>query len=429
MTFLISSLRRALTSSSSILASAPPRSTFDSIHNEIIKKELVSLIQQDTLKGGIQVAAYLHGKPIVNVYAGFRDGTNTLPVNDETLFMGFSVAKGVACTALCILESKELFDFDDKVTNIWPNFASPGSTKSSKSNMSIAEAAGYRGGMPEHPSLFNQFMWHRNGGWKKHWKEGIKHIENYIPVVKTSDVEATYHPLSFSWILGGIIEAADPCNRHISQVVYDDIALPLGYPHSMYLGRLPEKRSHTNRAKLVPLISFKKDQTWKDRLNGIIDCEVMCLLGNSKFFSEISLPSSNGFFTAASLAAMYSCWTHDNGVILDSTMRRRVIDRIASPHLFKSELSRFATKGLSGYRDSLGFHPYAHEEEELYGENAASIIGCSGAGGNVAFADPISGLSFAVLLSDYKETRDGGLDVAIRLANVLRENIAKDVQS
>ena len=83
MTFLISSLRRALTSSSSILASAPPRSTFDSIHNEIIKKELVSLIQQDTLKGGIQVAAYLHGKPIVNVYAGFRDGTNTLPVNDE----------------------------------------------------------------------------------------------------------------------------------------------------------------------------------------------------------------------------------------------------------------------------------------------------------------------------------------------------------
>ena len=59
--------------------------------------------------------------------------------------------------------------------------------------MSIAEAAGYRGGMPEHPSLFDQFMWHRNGGWKTHWKEGIKYIENYKPVVKTSDIEATYH--------------------------------------------------------------------------------------------------------------------------------------------------------------------------------------------------------------------------------------------
>ena len=61
----------------------------------------------------------------------------------------------------------------------------------------------------------------------------------------------------------------------------------------------------------------------------------------------------------------------------------------------------FSTKFLSlpsivGYRDCLGFHPYAHEEKPLYGPHASHTIGCSGAGGSIAFADPVLGLSLAV---------------------------------
>ena len=74
------------------------------------------------------------------------------------------------------------------------------------------------------------------------------------------------------------------------------------------------------------------------------------------------------------------------------------------------------------YRDSLGFHPYAHEETSLYGAAAAGTIGCSGAGGSLAFADPVSGLSLAVLKSDYVETRLG-MDVAERIARVVRQHI------
>ena len=75
------------------------------------------------------------------------------------------------------------------------------------------------------------------------------------------------------------------------------------------------------------------------------------------------------------------------------------------------------------YRDSLGFHPYAHEEESVYGETAFRTIGCSGAGGNIAFADPASGLSLSVLKSDYVETRLG-MEVAERLCAVVRAHIS-----
>jgi hypothetical protein len=48
-------------------------------------------------------------------------------------------------------------------------------------------------------------------------------------------------------------------------------------------------------------------------------------------------------------------------------------------------------------------------------------IGCSGAGGSIAFADPANGLSIAILKADYTETRLG-MEVAERLIRRIREH-------
>ena len=480
---------------------------------EAVAAEVHRLVQEGLLKHGIQVAAYHRGTPLVSLWGGACPSTGT-PVCEDSLFMGYSIAKGLASTAMCMgVDRVPGLAFDDPVASprVWPGFGQKG-----KGAVTIADAAGYRAGMPEHPTLLSQVMAFRRGGWRGHWNEGIEFVEQYEPEW-TPGTRAGYHPMSYSWIVGGIAEAVDAIDekqrgdesedeesvrsrgsgssgsssssscgsggsggssgssssssscsssssssrttgsrigRHLSDIVRDDIARPLGFEDEMFMGRLPS--SDRGRViRQIPLVPPSVEGR-KERFNAGCDSRIMTTLANSSMWSQMCLPSSNGFFTARSVAAVYGAWANEGSVtsvdsssafmsqhgggggpervrtqehcrdrvqLLSRSMTLEVAARIADDtRLAPATTSRFATKGTSGYRDSLGFHPYAHEEVELYGDNAAHTIGCSGAGGNIAFADPVSGLSLVVLKSDYTETRLG-MTVAERIAAVLREHI------
>ena len=310
--------------------------------------------------------------------------------------MPWSVAKGVASTALLIVAAREGLDFDAPVTTVWPTFAMAGSGRGSrKGTMTVADAAGYRGGMPLHPPLHLQAVHALARGWRGHWQFGMNHIEHYEPEWQPGQ-RASYHPMSYSWIVGGIVEHVDSQHRHIADVVAEEIAAPLQCQREMYLGRLPvEERSRFVRQ--CPQVPACVSLDGVDRLQSALDSSIMAIVGNNHLWSSVCLPSSNGFFSAQALAKMYSIYTNrgicDGRQLLPPSAVDDMVRRISSCRLVPASISRYATKGASGYRDSLGFHPYGHEEPELYGDNCASIIGCAGAGGSVAFADPVSGLS------------------------------------
>ena len=350
--------------------------------------EIRQLAADGLLSTGIQVAARVRGEPLVSVWGGCCAATGRA-VEESSLMMPWSVAKGVASTALLLVADVEGLSFEAKVGEVWPEFARHG-----KDSITIAEAAGYRGGMPEHLPLPRQAAHALIGGWRGHWQSGIRWIENYEP--KGYGEVATYHPMSFSWIIGGIVERADAQRRHISDVVAQEIAAPLGCEREMFLGRLPRKE----RSRLVlqcPQVPASLDLDEGERFQSATDASLMTAVANNRLWSSVCLPSSNGFFSAGALAAMYSIFTNKGAVdgtkVLSPLAVEAMVLRMRHSQLFPATTSRYAVKGASGYRDSLGFHPYGHEEPELYGENCASIIGCAGAGGSVAFADPVSGLS------------------------------------
>jgi CubicO group peptidase (beta-lactamase class C family) len=451
---------------------------------EAVAAEVHHLVQEGLVQHGIQVAAYHRGTPLVSLWGGACPSTGT-PVREDSLFMGYSIAKGLASTAMCMgIDRVPGLAFDEPVARVWPGFGQKG-----KGAVTIADAAGYRAGMPEHPTLLSQVMAFRRGGWRGHWDEGIEFVEQYEPEW-TPGTRAGYHPMSYSWIVGGIVEAVDAIDeqqrgdesedgesgrsgggssgsssssscgrggssssssrsrttgsrigRHLSDIVSDDIARPLGFEHEMFMGRLPSS-DRGRVVRQIPLVPPSVEGR-KERFNAACDSRIMTTLANSSMWSQMCLPSSNGFFTARSVAAVYGAWANEGSVTSDGgpervrtqehcrdrvqlvsrSMTLEVAARIADDtRLAPATTSRFATKGTSGYRDSLGFHPYAHEEVELYGDNSPHTIGCSGAGGNIAFADPVSGLSLVVLKSDYTETRLG-MTVAERIAAVLREHI------
>lgn len=453
--------------------------------------EVNSLMEEGLITTGIQVAAHCAGKPLVSVWGGLcasslkSSNSEIIPIKEDSLIMAYSVAKGVASTALVSTAANADISLEKTVSSVWPAFAKETST-AAKKDMTIAEAAGYRGGMPEHPDLLKHLITGILHGWQRHWDDGISWIVNYEPEWEPGS-RASYHPISYSWIVGGIVQQLDPKHRHIGDIVAEDIASKLGYGKEMYLGRLPSEVYDSSRLIrqrfVIPTIASEAGAeiaatqgagaganilSEDEVFDAAVDSTFMTTLANARFWSELCLPSSNGYFSARALSAMYGAWANGGRVTADAataagaatasatttttTPTTTTTDaqllpesavaeacaRIANPALYSASLSRFATKGSSGYRDSLGFHPYAHEELELYGcvhahaseggehkadvdDVAGQAVGCSGAGGSVAFADPVNGLGIAVLKADYTETRLG-MAVAERLIRVIRNH-------
>src|SRR6185295_16554304 len=75
---------------------------------------------------GVQVAAYLDGKLVVDAWGGLADETAGRAVDGDTLFTVFSATKGVAATALHMQTERGLVDYDTPIAHYWPEFAAKG---------------------------------------------------------------------------------------------------------------------------------------------------------------------------------------------------------------------------------------------------------------------------------------------------------------
>src|SRR5437870_2407226 len=91
---------------------------------------------------GVQVSAYLHGEPLVEVCVGQLGPADTRPVQPDTLFPCMSTTKGVAATAVHVLADRGLLDYDAPVAQYWPAFATNG-----KERITVAQALSHQAGL------------------------------------------------------------------------------------------------------------------------------------------------------------------------------------------------------------------------------------------------------------------------------------------
>src|SRR4051812_48015226 len=78
---------------------------------------------------GLQVAAYHHGKLVVDAWGGMADKATGRKVDGRTLFCPFSVTKAVTATALHIQAERGLVDYAAPIAKYWPEFGVHGKDK------------------------------------------------------------------------------------------------------------------------------------------------------------------------------------------------------------------------------------------------------------------------------------------------------------
>src|SRR3954447_8143468 len=72
---------------------------------------------------GGAVAAYVDGEKVVDLWGGVRDARDESPWEEDTLVLVYSTSKGLAAIALALMHSRGYLDYDERVSEYWPQFA------------------------------------------------------------------------------------------------------------------------------------------------------------------------------------------------------------------------------------------------------------------------------------------------------------------
>lgn len=384
----------------------------------LLRKQLASGEQ------GVVVAAFLHGCPLVHAWAGPG-------VNESSLIMGASVAKGVTAAALAVLHAKGMLDYTVRVSSLWPGFE-----RSGKENVTVEQAISHRAGLctslPGPRTLVRLLYSFYARSWRAMGDAGVAWIATLCPQWPPGTY-AQYHPVSFSWIVLGIVHGCT--GGHLRDLFVEHVAAPLQSASEMYLGVLPPRE----RRRVVRLVRQNVSQMWRNTgaasfvvvrvfrlVIAWLEAIIMTTIFNSILFSLVCLPSSNGFWTAMSLARLYGAFANGGSVQLPDTSRSvQLLDASKLEALLckiRTDARVDSREGESSAMNALGWSPWP----SLGAPTDSLVLGHGGMGGSVAWADVDRGLSVAVLRTGYSPISLGDCAATRELCECIRAHAARD---
>lgn len=354
------------------------RSLADTAANRAVQ----SLIEKQVADGrqvGVQVCAYKDGKPVIDAWAGQMGPDDARPVAPDSLFLSFSVTKGVTALAFHILADRGLIDYDAPAAKYWPAFGQHG-----KDRITVAQVLSHQAGLHAMPA----------GAFKTDyitdWDAALKRMEDGVPAYEPGTATG-YHAVTHGWLAGGMVQGAT--GRHIKEVIATEIAAPIGMGDSMFVGIPGGLEERLTTLEIHPAgegLGLPADSDFHKAMP--LD---MWDSFNSMPIRQACLPSGNGHFTARALAKMYSALATDGSV--DGV---RLVSKERLPHMQRLMTEQVDLVLGTPIRKGIGFF-FGGETNGVAGPmgRRTSAFGHPGAGGATAFCDPEVGLSIAVTIN------------------------------
>jgi CubicO group peptidase (beta-lactamase class C family) len=340
-----------------------------------------------------QVAVARHGK-----IAGMRtfgravQGGAEKPATDDTLYHFFSSTKAVVGVAVWLLFEDGLLRLDEKVAGIIPEFGTNG-----KDAIDVETLMLHAGGFPYAP--FKQDLWQdraallrRMSEWRLNW-----------PV----DSRYEYHATSAHWVLSEIIE------RRTGMAWKDFIRARLLEPmrlHDLYLG-CPPQQQHRVADVLYVGEPVPPPQGW-----GEVTPELV-LAFNKPHVREAGVPGGGAVATAAMFALFYQPLL--NGGVTAGGTRVLKPETIAfgtkvrsRPHHIDETLKFIDPKLEVNVNRGLSVVVAGDDGNAVYrgfGRTCSpATFGHGGAGGQIAWGDPATGISIGYATNGFADAMTVG---------------------
>ena len=323
-----------------------------------VRATLETLVR-DTPEIGLQVAAYLNGKLVVDAWAGMADEATRKPVDGDTMFMLSSVTKGITATCMHAFVEKHKLDYDMPIVKVWPEFGANG-----KANATLRHALSHQTGVPQTPVGYTP-------DWLADWDRMCRGIAALKPMYPIGQRTA-YHSLNFGYINGEILRRVD--GRSIGQFLQDEICKPLGI-NGLYLG-VPDSELH-RVAVLTDAPPAPAD--YDARMVGEPAGSYVAKVFNRRDVQKAAIPGSGGIMSARGLArhyAMLANWGELDGVRIMPEARIRAGIELQSFEW--DEVYWVRVRRSLGYRRGRDTGPLASPD----------AFGHVGGGGSFGYADP-----------------------------------------
>lgn len=352
----------------------------------------------DGLSPAVQVAVALDGEVVVE--AGFG-----APLGSR--FVGFSTTKALVAAAIWRLLDAGEVDLQASAATYVPEFASNG-----KDAVTVEHLLTHTGGFPWAP--LGPGRWETTEGRREafsRWRLTLDPGSTYV-----------YHPTAGHWVLGEIL--AEVTGLGHADAIEELVTAPLGLPRLLGIARDAQDGIVPAEAVGEPPTPEEMEAAFgfKVDIAQFIppDVAINALLTlNEPDAREVGVPGGGGCYRARDLALLYQGLLHNPGglwsdeVLVEGTQRVRM----SLPDVWGVPANRalgLVIAGDDGFADRRGFGRAA----------SGRSFGHNGAGGQLAFVDPVSGLSIAYLTAgmDQHMIRQGKRDIAIAslAASVLR---------
>jgi len=300
------------------------------------------------------------------------------PVGDDTLYGVFSCTKAVVAAAIWMLIEDGQLRVDECVADIIPEFATNG-----KHVVTVEQVLLHTGGFPYAP--FRPEHWNDRDQrlaafhkWRLSWEPGSRF---------------EYHPTSGHWVLAEIIDRRS--GKDYRDLIRQRITRPLELPE-LFVG-LPAGYDHrvADARQMVPPV--EPPGGW-----GEVTPDALLEL-NRPELRAVGLPGGGAVTSAAELALFYQALLHGgeaaNGArILDEkTVELARVVRSRDHHrdpVLGTPVNRALSIVVAGDDGKAHFRGFGHK-------TSPHAFGHGGAGGQIAWGDPQTGISVAYLTNGF----------------------------
>jgi CubicO group peptidase (beta-lactamase class C family) len=332
-----------------------------------------------------QLAVARHGKlAAVRSFGRARFGESEREVDEDTLYVIFSCTKAVTSAAAWLLLQEGKLGLDERVADAIPEFGTNG-----KDAVTVEQLFTHTAGFPSAPSVpkdwaSREAMRERFRRWRLNWEPGSRF---------------EYHPSASMWVIAALVEERSglPFREFVRTRVAEPLGLPdlrVGTPREdggrvadlVHVGRALTPEDFRARGWPVPPVTEVTEEA-VERFN-------------LPEVREVGVPGGGAATSAATLALFYPALLDgraEGGRPLWSTETLGLARTVRTGDLVDPMFGKRASRGLGvvvagdSARVFCGFGR----------GNSERAFGHGGAGGQVAWADPATGLSFAYLTNGF----------------------------
>jgi len=354
---------------------------------------------------GAACCVYYSGEKVVDLWGGIRNKATGEPWEENTMVLVASATKGLAAMTMALAHSRRLFDYDERISKYWPEFAQQG-----KDKITIRQLLAHQAG------LF---------ALDKRVDTRVEADLDKLAVILARQRPAwepgtrqAYHAITLGFFESELLRRVDPRHRSLGRFFHEEIASPLGL--DFYIG-LPEdipnaRLARTHMAIPTRAASLKAPPALVLAIGNPRSRIRRALWGDLPEDKEhvypriVEVPSGGGIGTARAIAKAYGVFATGGKEL---GLREETLEQLTAPAIPPTRGFYDEVMKMDGMQLSLGFMkpspkvPFAHP----------SAFGMPGFGGCIGFADPDAGVGFAYVpnLTDFylMDPRQNALRVAM----------------